>query len=182
LGYTSASDVVELKGRVACEISTGDELLLTELLFNGVFNDLNVEQCVALLSCAVCDDRNDKAGKPREELTTPLKVLRETAKRIARIATESKLDVKEDDYINSFRTELMDVVYAWCTGAKFSEICKLTEIFEGSIIRVLRRLEELLRQMCAACRQIGNTELENKFQDGVARIKRDIVFAASLYL
>lgn len=44
LGYASAADAIELKGRVACEISSADELLLTELLFNGVFNDLEVPQ------------------------------------------------------------------------------------------------------------------------------------------
>ena len=30
----------------------------------------------------------------------------------------------------------------------------------------MRRLEELLRQMCQAAKAIGNTELENKFADG----------------
>ena len=30
----------------------------------------------------------------------------------------------------------------------------------------MRRLEELLRQMCQASKAIGNTELENKFAEG----------------
>jgi ATP-dependent RNA helicase DOB1 len=46
----------------------------------------------------------------------------------------------------------------------------------------LRRLEELLRQLVQAAKVIGNTELEAKFAEGITRIKRDIVFAASLYL
>ena len=54
--------------------------------------------------------------------------------------------------------------------------------FEGSIIRAMRRLEELLRQLCSAANSIGNTELEAKFMTGIERIKRDIVFSASLYL
>lgn len=33
--------------------SSGDELLLTEMIFNGLFNDLTVEQATALLSCFV---------------------------------------------------------------------------------------------------------------------------------
>ena len=41
---------------MACEISTADELLLTEMLFAGVFNDLSVEQGVALLSCFVFNE------------------------------------------------------------------------------------------------------------------------------
>jgi ATP-dependent RNA helicase DOB1 len=67
-------------------------------------------------------------------------------------------------------------------GAKFIEICKMTDIFEGSIIRCMRRLEELLRQMCSAAKAIGNAELEAKFSDSISKIKRDIVFAVSLYL
>ena len=37
----------------------------------------------------------------------------------------------------------------------------------GSVIRCFRRLEELMREMCHAARAIGNTELENKFADGM---------------
>ena len=51
-------------------------------------------------------------------------------------------------------------------GAPFSQICKMTDVFEGSIIRCIRRLEEVLRQMCQAAKTIGNTELENKFAGG----------------
>ncbi len=54
--------------------------------------------------------------------------------------------------------------------------------FPGSIIRCMRRLEELLRQMVQAAKNIGNSELENKFAEAIKLMKRDIVFAASLYL
>ena len=76
----------------------------------------------------------------------------------------------------------MGVLSAWCGGATFAEGMKLTDEFEGSIIRVIRRLEELLRQLASASLAIGNMELKQKFDDGSAKIKRDIVFAASLYL
>ena len=57
LGFISASDIVDMKGRVACEISTGDELLLTELIFNGAFNTLPPEHCAGLLSCFVFTEK-----------------------------------------------------------------------------------------------------------------------------
>ncbi len=62
LGFTTSADIVDVKGRVACEISTGDELLLTELIFNGVFNNLTPEQCTALLSCFVFDEKASPVG------------------------------------------------------------------------------------------------------------------------
>lgn len=80
------------------------------------------------------------------------------------------------------QTDLMAIVKAWCSGAKFAEICKMTSTFEGSVIRCMRRLEELMRQTSSAAKLIGNTELEHKFEKGIELIKRDIVFAASLYL
>ena len=46
----------------------------------------------------------------------------------------------------------------------------------------MRRLEELLRQMSLAAKVIGNKDLEDRFNEAVRLLKRDIVFAASLYL
>ena len=57
LAFTTSADIVDMKGRVACEISSGDELLLTELIFNGVFNPLSPEQSAALLSCFVFTEK-----------------------------------------------------------------------------------------------------------------------------
>lgn len=111
-----------------------------------------------------------------------MRVLQDTARRIAKISNECKLEIDEEEYVARFKVGLMEVVYAWAKGAKFSEICKMTEEFEGSIIRVIRRLEELLRQLAQASKVIGNTQLEEKFLSGTEKIKRDIVFAASLYL
>ncbi|KAI9329721.1 rRNA-processing arch domain-containing protein [Obelidium mucronatum] len=183
LGYTTANDVIEMKGRVACEVSVGDELLLTEIMLAGGFGDLSVEQTVALLSCFCHSERNEKnQTKLPEELDAPLKMLQQHARKIAQVSIESKIVMDEEEYVSSFRPELMEVVLAWAKGAKFSAICKMTDVFEGSIIRTFRMLEELLRQMGNAAKSIGNTELEVKFADGITKIKRDIVFASSLYL
>ncbi len=150
LAFTTSADIVDMKGRVACEISTGDELLLTELIFNGVFNSLSPEQCAALLSCFVftekvsdkavsCPERrtdmqqSEQQTKLKEELAAPLRVLQEMARRIAKVALESKLAINEQEYVLSFKVELMDAVMQWCRGASFSEICKarLPEDEEG---------------------------------------------------
>lgn len=184
LGFTSADDIVEKKGRVACEISTGDELLLTELIFNGTFNELSPEMCAALLSCFVFGERSEHPVRLKEELAAPLRVLQDTARRIARVSVECRLPVVEQEYVQSFKVELIEAVLQWCQGAKFSDICKLTDVFEGSIIRAFRRLQELLRQMMLAAKAIGNVELEQKFEQSLAKLERpnSIIFSPSLYL
>ncbi|EQC53011.1 hypothetical protein SJAG_16455 [Schizosaccharomyces japonicus yFS275] len=183
LGFTTTDDVIEVKGRVACEISSGDELLITELIFNGIFNDLTPQQCAALLSCLVFQEKsNDENLHLKEELSGPHKILQEMARRIAKVSQESKLNVIEDEYVESFKPSLMPVVFAWAHGATFAHICKMTDVYEGSLIRMFRRLEELLRQMGDAAKVIGNTALQKKMEDSIACIHRDIVFSASLYL
>ncbi|ORZ40579.1 rRNA-processing arch domain-domain-containing protein [Catenaria anguillulae PL171] len=185
LGFTDDRDVITVKGRVACEVSSGDPLLLSEMLFNGVFNDLSVEQVVALLGVFTFQDRvGPHVAKPklRDELAKPLQVLQEINKRIVTVCKEAKLEINEQEVLDMYKPDLMDVVYAWAQGAKFNQICKMTDVFEGSLVRNFRLLEELLKQMGNAAKAIGNQDLELKFAEGITKIKRDIIFANSLYL
>jgi len=110
--------------------------------------------------------------------------MQEIARRIAKVSKESKLTIDEDEYVKLFKVELMDAVVQWCRGASFSEICKLTDQFEGSLIRVFRRLGELLRQMAQAAKVIGNTELKEKFEKASEMLERpnSVIFCSSLYL
>lgn len=59
---------------------------------------------------------------------------------------------------------------------------KMTDVYEGSLIRVFRRLEECLRQMAQAAKVMGSEELEAKFELALTKVRRDIVAAQSLYL
>lgn len=61
----------------------------------------------------------------KEDLAGPLRVLQETARRIAKVSNESKIAVVEDEYVQSFRVEMMPVVLAWCQGKNFAEIAKV---------------------------------------------------------
>ncbi|XP_030761641.1 exosome RNA helicase MTR4 [Sitophilus oryzae] len=182
LGYCTDADVIQLKGRVACELSSADELLITEMLFNGLFGTMTPEQSCALLSCFVCEERKAETPKLTDELSGPLRQMQELARRIAKVSIEARLPLDEENYVDQYKPFIMDIVYSWCKGASFRELCENTEIFEGSIVRSMRRLEELLRQMVQASKTIGNIDLEDKFNTAIKLIKRDIVFSSSLYL
>ena len=58
----------------------------------------------------------------------------------------------------------------------------MTDVYEGSLIRLFRRLDEVLRQMVLAAKVMGNEELAAKFEAAQSKIIRDLVGAASLYL
>ncbi|KAK9989592.1 hypothetical protein SO802_029831 [Lithocarpus litseifolius] len=183
LGHIDADGVVQLKGRAACLIDTGDELLVTELMFNGTFNDLDHHQIAALSSCFIPGDKSSEQIQLRTELGRPLQQLQESARRIAEIQHECKLDVNVDEYVEStVRPYLMDVIYCWSKGANFEEVIQMTDIFEGSIIRSARRLDEFLNQLRTAAQAVGEANLENKFAAASESLRRGIMFANSLYL
>ena len=198
LHFINDAEVVELKARVACEISTGDELLLSELLFDRFFNELTPELCASVLSCFIFEEKSE-APALKEELARPFREVQAKARMIAKISQESKLPLIEDEYLQTFKYQLMEVVYAWAHGKSFADIwyvlllplllipianhrSKMTDVYEGSLIRLFRRLEELLRQMAQAAKVMGSDELEQKFELSLTKVRRDIVAAQSLYL
>jgi ATP-dependent RNA helicase DOB1 len=79
---------------------------------------------------------------------------------------DSKIPLEKEDYIKQFKPDMMEITYRWCNGAKFKEISDMADdIYEGTIIRALRRLDELLSQMTETCKVIGNTEMRDKFEE-----------------
>lgn len=58
----------------------------------------------------------------------------------------------------------------------------MTDVYEGNLIRLFRRLEELLRQIAQAAKVMGSEDLQQKFEMALTKVKRDIVAAQSLYL
>lgn len=98
LGHVKADGVIDTKGRVACEVNTADELVVTELVFGGLFVNLGDAETSALLSCLVFQERRkDDAGAPklRDTLTSPYRQLQDTIKSIAAVCVECKMEVRQ---------------------------------------------------------------------------------------
>jgi ATP-dependent RNA helicase DOB1 len=74
-------------------------------------------------------------------------LLQDTARRIARVSREAKIDIDEELYVESFRPHMMDIVNAWCNGCTFAQICKMTDVFEGNIF-----VTKLLSVVCRLIR------------------------------
>jgi len=123
LAFINDDDVVQLKARVACELSSteGHELLLAELLFERFFNDMSPELTAAVLSCFVFDEKIKSAQFP-EMLDKPYREIVAKARHIVKISQESKLEVEEDEYLDRIKPQLMETVMKWAEGKPFAEI------------------------------------------------------------
>lgn len=83
--------------------------------------------------------------------------------------------------MNSLKCGLVEVVYEWARGVSFKDLTSLTDVQEGTIVRCILRLDETCREVQSAARLIGDPKLFKKMETASQLIKRDIVFAASLY-
>lgn len=80
------------------------------------------------------------------------------------------------------RFALVEVVYNWALGMSFNRITDLTDVMEGTIVRVVTRLDETCREVMSAARLVGDPTLYQKMEKAREMIRRDVVFCASLYM
>ncbi|KAL6067861.1 Helicase SKI2W, variant 2 [Balamuthia mandrillaris] len=182
LYYIDHNNTVLLKGRVARELNTvRDELIATELIFNNTLTDLPPEAIVALLSALIFELKTEVELKLPEMLVQARKEMEDLAEHLLLIQQECGLVLDPRDYLKNLNFGLMEVVFEWARGMPFADICKLTDVPEGSVVRSIVRLDETCREVRNAARIIGNSVLYAKMEKASAMIKRDIVFASSLY-
>ncbi|KAL5012765.1 hypothetical protein ScPMuIL_011316 [Solemya velum] len=179
LRYIDENNTVQLKGRVACEISS-HELMITELVFENVLTELHPTEIAALLSSVVFEQKRCSEPNIIDTLEQSKERLLEIARKIESLQKQFGMQVNQE-YEEEFKFGLMEVVFEWARGMPFSELTLLTDVQEGIIVRCIQRLNETLRDVRNAARIIGDPVLYTKMEEASTMIKRDIVFAASLY-
>jgi antiviral helicase SKI2 len=92
LQYVDPATVVQLKGRVACEMGS-NELIITELVFQNQLTDRPPAEIAALLSCMVFQQRNCSAPQLTPSLEAGIKDIQETAQRVGQVQVGGKSDL-----------------------------------------------------------------------------------------
>ncbi|KAI0068005.1 antiviral helicase [Artomyces pyxidatus] len=179
LKFIDQNSTVSLKGRVACEINSVNELILTELILENTLASYEPTEVAALLSSFVFQEKTDVEPLIPPRLEEGRDAILAIADRIGQVQNKHK--VATDDFRSSLKFGLMEVVYEWANGMPFEQITNLTDVAEGTVVRVITRLDETCREVRDAARVIGDAELMKKMEEAQTKIKRDIVFAASLY-
>ena len=71
------------------------------------------------------------------------------------------------DFLNNSTHDFLTVLQP------FEKLTDLTDVPEGTIVRVINRLDETCREVRDAARVIGDTELMKKMEEAQNKIKRD---------
>jgi antiviral helicase SKI2 len=181
LGFVDQETIVHIKGRVACEINTADELILTELILDNFFADYEPAEIVALLSCFVFQEKSQSEPVLPPKLQKGIEKIIQVTETVAKVQKMCGLHVTTEDAVAQLHFGLVEVVYEWARGLSFKYITELTDVLEGSIVRCIVRLSETCREVSGAARLVGDARLYRSMEEAAQLIRRDIVFAASLY-
>lgn len=182
LNYVDDKGIVTIKGNIACEINATDELVVAEMFLRNFFEGMEPEYICASLSCLVVDEKKEDKPPSDPKLVEAHNKIKEIAQDIATVMDKNELDVDVAEFVNKFKPTMMTVVLRWAKGHSFTEVLAESTLFEGSVIRCIRRLEELLRQLACTSRNIGNLQMEHTFVSCINKLKKGIIFTSSLYL
>ncbi|ETW50549.1 hypothetical protein PFMALIP_01277 [Plasmodium falciparum MaliPS096_E11] len=175
--------VVTMKGQIASAILSVDELVISELFFSNFFSKYNYDYICAFLSCFVYDESTSKEITINDPiLVEGYQQIIKTANHVATKMNECGMNINLKDYIDKFKSAIMPIALLWARGHSFVEILSDSQIYEGSIIRTLRRLDELIRQMICAFRGINNDSMCETLTLATNKLRRGIPFSPSLYL
>jgi len=106
----------------------------------------------------------------------------EIASKVNHIQSQCNIQVGgEDDYVEQLNFGLVEVVHEWSKGISFTKIKEMTGEQEGIIVRTIMRLDEICGNLKDAAKVVGDSILVTKMEQCSALIRRDIVFAGSLY-
>lgn len=154
-------------------------------MLENVLAEYEPEEIVALLSAFVFQEKTEN----EPTLTPRLEKGKEAIIRIAdkvnnfQILHQVILSSEDsNDFTSKPRFGLTEVVYEWARGMSFNRITDLTDVMEGTIVRCITRLDETCREVKNAAKLVGDPTLYLKMQQAQEMIKRDVIFAASLYM
>jgi antiviral helicase SKI2 len=159
--------------------------VLTELILENVLADYEPEEIVALLSAFVFQEKTESKPTLTSRLEQGIEKIVEISEKVNQVQTLHQVILSAEDsndFVSRPRFGMVEVVYEWAKGMSFNRITDLTDVMEGTIVRVITRLDETCREVKNAARIIGDPELFMKMQTAQEMIKRDICAAASLYL
>ncbi len=161
LNYMEAMGCLTTKGIAACELSSCEELVLVEALFCGAFVALEPSDCAALASIFVAEEKFSSSCAVVARLRPQLEIFERAMQTI--VAAEREIGVQGRGVVEQ-NVSFIDIVAAWASGATFMSVMEMTDKFEGSVVRGLRRLAEVLLQLTDAMHAVGDMELKAKFE------------------
>lgn len=174
-------------GRIVAEINECNPLLLGSMIQNNIFDNLDFNELMALLSIFITDSslesKSIKDLPISEDLKNSMYLIADDLDRF--IEDENKLN---RELIYKFTSEwdistsLFEAIKIWANGNNWKEVAPYYPTFEGNFIKNVIRLTNLARNVYSIAKLTKNVKLMNTMEGFEEKLIRDFVTVDSLYL
>jgi len=159
------------RGRLARRIN-GYEIQVTELLFDGVLDHMDMHQLAATFTALVYEERRRDNPRPTKGALGSL--ARRVEKSVNRfIAVEARAGFK--DTIKPPCFAIAAATDAWSRGASLEEVEDLAGQDGGDVVRTMRMAVQMMRQLRIALGE--DYALSDRLMEAGVSINRDVVDA-----
>ncbi|MDA2962764.1 MAG: DEAD/DEAH box helicase [Actinomycetota bacterium] len=156
------------QGKILTKIYAESDLLLTESIRCGLFDDLDATELLSILSCMIFESRSIENTTPKMPSAKVSSALTQV------ISLWADLEEIESEY--GVKTQRQPdagfcaIVYKWAHGGSLNSVLKGSDMSVGDFVRSTKQLIDLLNQIAGA-----SEKLRPGCRDGVKRIDRGVV-------
>jgi antiviral helicase SKI2 len=174
---------VTIKGIIASQINECNPLILTEIIYKNILDELNVNEICGLLAIFLDNDHNND-----ELINISSTIVTENISIIRNIINLYECKERElgiDNYLYDYykiNCTYIDMVYNWASLMSYQDaICNI-DIYEGNFIKLIIKLDNIINDLIKLNGIYGNIKIIPKLESIHDIIIRDIVSIKSLYL
>ena len=167
LGYIEGEKPLE-QGKILAKIYAESDLLLTESIRRGVFDNLSSTELLSVASAMIYESRSIENYAPKMPHQNVTNALSEIIRIWAKLEeVENEFDVKtqkEPDFGFAY------ISYRWAQGNSLSNVLKGSDMSVGDFVRSTKQLMDLLMQIAGASEQ-----LRPVCREAIKRLDRGVV-------
>ena len=178
LGYLNDKMKPTGKGIIGSGITEVNELLLTEIVFSGIFDTLSGPEIVGLLASLMNKSyRTEINEATMHELRVPRKML---AGLRGAINLSKKIEnIIPEEYDHEFNFDMAEYAYRWARGDSYHDL--YFNNYDGVFVKDILRLDNMVAKVKKILEYLENRNA-SKLTNIHEKLIRDIVTAESLYI
>jgi len=164
LQYVAGEDLLP-RGQICCGIYVC-EIMVTELIFSGLLDELPPEEVCGLAAAIIYDPGDDRllpAAYSPPSWAGQVNLLQ------AKLAEASHIEAKR---WGSVYPAVSPVVVNWARGKQLQDVLRDTEMDPGDLVNLCRQVIDLLRQVIKA---VDSPGLRRKLEGCITLLDRDMV-------
>ena len=173
------------KGLVCSCISEVNELMLSESIHSGLFDNLEFGEIVAFICCFLNEKDQNNKDIYLSTINVP-DILKISIDELINICDhyeyqESNFNIQIKTDFNVY-LDFVEPVYVWANGGNMQDIFNITSVYEGNFVKLMLRINNILMNVKDLFSYLNKFELLKKIENFEEKLLRDEVSVNSIYV